>query len=176
MIIIAREGFNAYGPNKLAMFAGEIADVEENFARQLIAEGKAYEYSYTDGAVIPEDLKFCATLAVPNADPQFITLSENAVIDIPSSGQLSVVAIPKSTEINSDFDPQESTIYGIDYENSEGTKAFDNSILVISTSAVGNPPLIVVSNANNTSEDKSAFIRFISEGNKLGITVNCKGA
>ena len=44
--IKALEPFSAYGPDKLAMFAGEIAEIEDSFADKLIDEGKAEEYSF----------------------------------------------------------------------------------------------------------------------------------
>lgn len=48
MRIKAVEPFNAYGPEKLMLFAGMIADIDDSFAEQLIAEGKAVEVTTAD--------------------------------------------------------------------------------------------------------------------------------
>ena len=55
MIIIARENFNAYGPDKLGLFAGEIADIPDDFAQKIIDEGKAYKYDYEKGSIVPTE-------------------------------------------------------------------------------------------------------------------------
>lgn len=43
--IKALEPITAYGPDKLALFAGETAEIEDSFADALIDEGKAEEYA-----------------------------------------------------------------------------------------------------------------------------------
>ena len=55
MRIKALEPFNAYGPEKLMLFAGMLADVDDGFAAQLIAEGKAVEVSTADEEVVEDD-------------------------------------------------------------------------------------------------------------------------
>lgn len=51
MRIKALEPFNAYGPEKLMLFAGMIADIDDGFAAQLIAEGKAVAVNTADKEV-----------------------------------------------------------------------------------------------------------------------------
>lgn len=51
MRIKAVEPFNAYGPEKLMLFAGMIADIDDSFAEQLIAEGKAVAVNTADKEV-----------------------------------------------------------------------------------------------------------------------------
>ncbi|MBO7449788.1 MAG: hypothetical protein J6U54_05405 [Clostridiales bacterium] len=48
--IKALEPITAYGPDKLALFVGETAEIEDSFADALISDGKAEEYSGGGGS------------------------------------------------------------------------------------------------------------------------------
>lgn len=55
MRIKALEPFNAYGPEKLMLFAGMIADIDSDFAAQLINEGKAVQVNTSDQDMPPAE-------------------------------------------------------------------------------------------------------------------------
>ena len=55
--IKALEPITAYGPNKLALFAGETAEIEDSFADALIDDGKAVEYAGGGGGCFSFDIR-----------------------------------------------------------------------------------------------------------------------
>ena len=76
--IKALEPITAYGPDKLMLFAGETAEVEDSFAQQLIDEGKAEESS--GGGSGGRDFTTILVTGIVQGDMESITLTNATAI------------------------------------------------------------------------------------------------